>query len=101
MLHEQGLLVDSYREPFECLCDSYGRFVLACQKCDDEDGMVTETDKGNAVQSPWVAIRKQMWEQIYKAATCFGLTPADLSGVRSVEKPTIEDGKKKFFGGAG
>lgn len=99
-LHAAGLLVDGYREPFECLCDSYARYVLACSKCDDL-AMVDVTDKGNNVQSPWIAIRNKMWEQVYKGAACFGLTPADISGVRAMEKPTVEDAKQRFFGGAG
>ena len=96
-LHKAGLLTDNYREPFEALCDSYGRFVLACAKCDGEDGMVIETDKGNAIQSPWVSIRNKMYEQVYKGAACFGLTPADLSAVRAVEKPSEDEGKSRFF----
>ena len=101
-LFDAGLLVDSYREAFECLCDSYARFILACTKCDAEaDGMVTTTDKGNAVQSPWVAIRKQMWEQVQKGAASFGLTPADLASVRAVQTKTDDAGKGKFFKGAG
>ncbi|MEN6334131.1 MAG: P27 family phage terminase small subunit, partial [Phycisphaerales bacterium] len=96
-LYEAGLLADTYRETLECLCDSFGRYTLACAKCDGDEGMVIGTDKGNLVQSPWVAIRNKMYDQVYKAAACFGLTPADVSGVRAVEKPTAEDDKKKFF----
>ncbi|NIQ93298.1 MAG: P27 family phage terminase small subunit, partial [Desulfuromonadales bacterium] len=49
--------------------------------------------------SPWVAIRNKMFDQVYKGAACFGLTPADVSGVRTVEKPTTIEAKRKFFGG--
>jgi P27 family predicted phage terminase small subunit len=101
-LFDAGLLVDSYREPFECLCDSYARFVLACSKCDETpDGMVTATDKGNLQQNPWITIRKQMWEQVQKGAASFGLTPADLASVRSVQTKTDDAGKGKFFKGVG
>lgn len=101
-LFEAGLLVDSYRETFAALCDSVGRFELACRKLDDDPvAMVVETDKGNWVQSPWVAIRNKMYDQIYKGAACFGLTAADLAGVRAVEKPSSDTGKSKFFERAG
>ena len=96
-LHKAGLLTDNYREPFEALCDSYGRFLLACSKCDDDCGMVTVTDKGAAIQTPWFAIRNKMFEQVYKGAASFGLTPADLSAARAIEKPSENEGKSKFF----
>jgi phage terminase small subunit len=54
-------------------------------------------EEGRSRRNPWVIIRKQMWEQVYKGAACFGMTPADLAGVRAVEKPPADKGKSKFF----
>jgi len=99
-LHADGLLVMKFRESFACLCDSYGRYVLACQKCDTE-GMTIKTDTGYLMQSPWVSIRNKMFDQLFKAAACFGLTPADIAGVRATEKPLEDAGKSKFFGKVG
>lgn len=97
LLHEAGLLTNAYREPFELLCDSYARWKFACRQC-DEEGMVSLVGENKTpTQSPWVAIRNKMYEQVYKAAACFGLTPADLSSVRAVEKPSADDKKASFF----
>lgn len=99
-LYDDGLLVGKYRQRLLCLCDSFGRFELACQKC-DEEGMTFMSYKGNLLQSPWVSIRNQMYAQVKECAACFGLTPADIAGVRAVEKPSTDAGKNKFFGRAG
>jgi hypothetical protein len=34
---------------------------------------------------------------VFKAAACFGMTPADLAGVRAVDKPAANNSKKKYF----
>lgn len=98
-MYEAGLLIDNQREAFAKGCDSYGWYELANQKC-MEDSPISETSNGNAVQNPWWAVRTRAWEQVDKWLAQFGLTPADVSGVRSVEKPTAEDGKGRFFKGA-
>jgi len=95
-LHDAGLLCQLYREPFTMLCDSWGRYRLACGKCDSE-GMEATGSKGNAVKSPWVSIRNEMYKQVVDLAARFGLTPADLAGVRALDKPTADNGKAKFF----
>ena len=100
LLHRAGLATRANRETLACLCDSWGRYVEACQEC-DAAGMVLENTFGNMVQNPWVAIRNKMWDQIYKGAAAFGMTPADLSSVRAVDKPADDVEKTKFFKGAG
>jgi P27 family predicted phage terminase small subunit len=95
-LHAAGLLVDSYRESLEMLVDSYGRFVLCCQKL-DEQGHTSTSSKGTTTKSPWARLRAEFFDQVAKGTSCFGLTPADLAGVRAVEKPLLNDGKAKFF----
>ena len=95
-LHRAGLLTSKDAMMWEMTCDSYGRWTLACQKC-DADGMVTKGANENDVQSPWVRIRNEMWAQVCKGAACFGLSPADIAGVRAMQKPTTDDGKARFF----
>ena len=96
-LHRAGLLVEMYRVPFELLCDSYGRYVLACEKC-NQLGMTTTGSKQNEIKSPWVQIRNDMWKQTTDVATRFGLTPADLARVQGLDPPTADDAKSRFFG---
>jgi P27 family predicted phage terminase small subunit len=99
-LYKAGLLIDAYREVLEMLCDSFGRWAMACEKLDAE-GMTAPGSTGNTVKSPWVSIRNDMWTQFCKGAACFGLTPADISSVQTVVKPTTEQTKQRFFGGNG
>jgi hypothetical protein len=56
---------------------------------------------GTIMENPLLYVRKRAWEQVMKAAACYGLTPADLSGVRAVEKPSEDGAKAKFFKGVG
>jgi len=95
-LYQSGLLVDMFRELFAMLCDSWGRYRLACVRC-DEAGMTTAGSKGSPVRSPWVAIRSECYKQAIELASKFGLSPADLAGVRAVEKPTSDNQKSRFF----
>lgn len=96
ILHKAGLATELNRETLACLCDSWARYVEACAQCEGES-MVTEAATGTPMQNPWMTVRNQMWEQVYKGAACFGLTPADISSVRAVEKPDVEKGKSKYF----
>jgi len=98
-LHAAGLLVDKDREMFELLCGSFGLACLADAKIDSE-GAVTPGSTGSLVKSPWVSIRDGAVAQVIKLAACFGLSPADIAGVRALEKPAQDDGKSKFFGRA-
>jgi len=95
-LFQGGLFIDKDRELMQMLCDSFGRWVLACDKLDSE-GHTIEGSAGSEVKSPWVGIRNDMWAQVCKAAACFGLSPADLAGVRAVQKPSTDEGKARYF----
>lgn len=96
-LWKAGLVTSLNRETLACLCDSWARYVFACRKCGG-DSMVEETaPNGNLVQSPWVGIRNKMVDQVFKAAACYGLTPADLSGVKAADKPSESERKSAFF----
>ena len=96
-LFEAGLLVDAFFMSFEMLCDSWGRYRLACNKCDTE-GMTATGAKDNPVKSPWVRIRAESLDEVTRLATCYGLTPADIAGVKAVNRPQTDNLKAKFFG---
>ncbi len=96
-LFEAGLLVDVFFQSFELLCDSWGFYRLASQKCLDE-GMTIEGSRGNEMKSPWVRIRADALDEVTRLAASFGLTPADIAGVKAVNRPQIDNLKAKFFG---
>jgi P27 family predicted phage terminase small subunit len=96
-LFEAGLLVDTFYMTFEMLCDSWGLYRLACQKCCDE-GLTTTGAKNNEVKSPWARIRTEALDEVIKLAGCYGLTPADIASVKALDKPQLDNVKAKFFG---
>jgi hypothetical protein len=55
---------------------------------------------GGKKRGPWVGILKDFHKMSMDAAARFGMSASDRSNVRAVEKPTVEDEKKKFFEGA-
>lgn len=99
MLHEAGLIGAKDREMMEMLCDSFGRWVLACAKCDTE-GMTGTGSTGNDIINPWFRVRERCFAEVVKLSSCFGLSPADISNVKAAEKPSTDDTRSKFFRGA-
>ena len=74
--------------------------LAAARNKDGGRMMLIKTSGGAIMENPLLYTRKRAWDQVFKAAACFGLTPADLGSVRAVEKPAEDDGKAKFFRGA-
>jgi len=107
ILHKSGLATELNRETLALLCSAWGDYVEADQQLaaarnkDGSRALLIKTGKGAVMENPLLYVRKRAWEQVMKAAACFGLTPADLSSVRAVEKPAEDDAKSKFFQGTG
>ena len=103
ILHKSGLATELNRETLALLCSAWGDFVEADEqlaKTVNKDGrraLLIKTGNETVMENPLLHVRKRAWEQLYKAAACFGLTPADLSGVRAVEKPSTDVQKAKYF----
>jgi len=106
ILFKAGLVTELNRETLALLCSAWADYVEAEQQLDrtrNKDGtraLLIKTSNGTVVENPLLHVRNRAWGQVYKGAACFGLTPADIAGVRAMEKPTTDDVKRKFFGGA-
>ena len=98
LLHAAGLATRANRETLACLCDSWARYVEACEHLRDESAVI-KNRYGGMTQNPWLRIRNTMWDQVFKGAACYGMTPADLSSVKAVDKPPADDSKSRFFKG--
>lgn len=96
-LFEAGLLVDVFFMTLEMLCDSWGLYRLACQKCGDE-GLTVKGSKDNDVKSPWVRIRGETLDEVTTLTGRYGLTPADIASVKALDKPQLDNLKARFFG---
>lgn len=107
ILHKSGLATELNRETLALLCSAWADFVAAEEQLaaarnkDGSRALLIKTGNNTVVENPLLHVRKRAWDQVYKAAACFGLTPADLSGVRAVEKPAQDADKAKFFKGTG
>jgi P27 family predicted phage terminase small subunit len=107
ILHKAGLATELNRETLALLCSAWADYVEADRQlaaARNEDGgraLLIKTDKGGVMENPLLYVRKRAFEQVMKVAACYGLTPADLSSVRAVEKPPEAGTKSKFFHGTG
>jgi len=106
-LFNAGLVTELNRETLALLCCSWADYVEAERMLEDTRkkgkgfrALLVKTAGGGVTENPLVYTRKRAFDQVFKAASCFGLTPADLAGVRAVKKPDADKGKKKFFKGA-
>jgi len=105
-LFKAGLATELNRQTLALMCTAWADFVEAemqLAKAKNRDGsraILIKTAGGGVTENPLLYTRKRAYDQFFKAAACFGLTPADLAGVRAVERPAKEPGKEKFFKGA-
>jgi hypothetical protein len=62
---------------------------------------VLKSKNGNLYHNPYFSVQEQYRKAYIAAAAKFGMNAVDINNVRAAEKPTVDDEKKKFFGGAG
>lgn len=83
-LRKVGLLTYVDRAALAMYCQAWGRWVKAEEELAKEDGgEVVTTDKGNLVQSPWLAIANRSMKQVQSLAAEFGMTPSARSRVKT------------------
>lgn len=106
ILHKSGLATELNRETLALMCSAWADYVEADRQLaaernkDGSRALLIKTDKGAVMENPLLYVRKRAFDQVMKVASCYGLTPADLSSVRAVEKPSEDGAKAKFFRGA-
>ena len=88
-LHRLGLLTEIDGLALGLLCDSYGRYLEAEKKLRKE-GELIKTEKGNLVQSPYLAIRNRHFDQIRRLLAEFGMTPSARANLETLELPDID-----------
>ena len=97
-LFKAGLLTDLDRVPLAFYCQAYADYLEAFAL---KRTPMIRTTNGNIVQNPAVGLLNSAESRCVRLAARFGMSPTDRNSVRAVEKPTTDDAKKKFFGGAG
>jgi len=103
ILHAAGLATELNRETLALLCSAWADYVEADEQLtaalnkDGKRALLIKTANGAIMENPLLYTRKRAWDQVFKAASSFGMTPADLGSVRAVNKPSKDDVKTKFF----
>lgn len=87
-LYQLGLLTRLDQHALAVYCEAVARWIHAQEMCELE-GYVITTDKGNLIQSPWVAIMNRSIEQIRQLGAEFGMTPSSRTRIH-VERPDNE-----------
>lgn len=96
-LFELGLLTEVDRAALAGYCQSWARWVQAEEEMRKPTfAMVTTTDSGYPVVSPWMGIANQAMKQMLRFLTEFGMTPAARSRV-TVAKETEADPYEEFL----
>ena len=95
-LVKAGLLTELDELALRLLCESVEMYFEACRECVGQ--LTIESDKGNVLQNPAVAIRNRAWAQIVKLCQEFGLTPSARTGLNVDAKPPEDDAVSKILG---
>ena len=79
-----GLLTEVDRAALAAYCQCWARWVLAEEAMrDPEHKMMTLTDSGYPVVTPWIGVANNAMKQMLRYLTEFGMTPASRSKVTS------------------
>ncbi len=89
-LHVLGLLTEIDRTALAVYCQNWQRWNEAEREL--SKNLVTVTDKGYAMQSPYVAISNKAAENMKKFLIEFGMTPASRSRVKVPKKKEKKSG---------
>ena len=90
-LFDLGLLTEVDRAALAGYCQTWARWVQAEEEMRKPTfSMVTMTDSGYPVVSPWMGIASQAMKQMLRFLTEFGMTPAARSRVTVVNEPEAD-----------
>ena len=96
-LFELGLLTEVDRAALAGYCQAWARWVQAEEEMGKKDfKMISLTDSGYPVVSPWMGIANQAMKQMLRFLTEFGMTPASRSRV-TVNKESEADPYEEFL----
>lgn len=94
-LRAMRLLTSADADALALYCQSYQRWVEASAKL-DEEGMVTLTENGYPVMSPYITIVNQCMRTMQRLLVEFGMTPASRARIHVPEK-RVEDEFDQFI----
>lgn len=100
-LEKIGLMTKVDLAAMACYCESWGLYLQAlaamARPAKKGGGAVTVTDKGNQIQSPWLAIANRQKALIRSFLAEFGLTPATRSRLSITPVKTPGDDLAAFM----
>lgn len=95
-LKKRGLLARDFAIDFFGLCDAWARWLY--YRADiAEHGIKTVTEKGNETYRPEYAAMNNAWKEVRQMTARFGLNPADIGQVSSIDDGGATE-EERFFG---
>jgi P27 family predicted phage terminase small subunit len=90
VLYDCGLVTEIDRPGLASFCQVYSRWIQAEQKIQQE-GMIIDSPNGYPILSPYLGIANRAIDQMGKALTEFGMTPAARSRIKVEPKATVNE----------
>ena len=96
ILERAGMLDENYRETLKLLCEAMEDYDYLEGLAKEQDP-VLEGSNGYRYQNPTYVMKNKARDQVAKLAALFGMSPADVQGVRVTDKTKEDKGKSRFF----
>ena len=90
-LHKLGLLTEIDGPQLALYCQAWGRWVEAEDEL-KKHSTIVKASTGWPIQSPYLAVANKAMEQIQRALSEFGMSPASRTRVRGADISAEDDG---------
>ena len=92
VLHKLGLLTEIDRAQLALYCQAWGRWIEAEDALKKHGTIVKAPKTGWPIQSPYLAVANKAMEQMQRALSEFGMSPASRTRVRGADTSSGDDG---------
>ena len=91
-LHKLGLLTEIDRPQLALYCQAWGRWIEAEDALKEHGTIVKAPNTGWPIQSPYLAVANKAMEQMQRALSEFGMSPASRARVQAAGASRDEEG---------
>ena len=91
-LHKLGLLTEIDGGQLALYCQAWGRWIEAEDELKKHSTIVKAPNSGWPIQSPYLAVANKAMEQMQRALSEFGMSPASRARVRGADISAEDDG---------
>ena len=91
-LHKLGLLTEIDGGQLALYCQAWGRWIEAEDALKKHGTVIKSPNSGWPIQSPYLAVANKAMEQMQRALSEFGMSPASRTRVRGADISAEDDG---------